>query len=156
MVDPLAGDALELTEQVELGVLVGVTVPGLQKVLRQVVQHGAAPQLVRVNERQVDALTDDRLVLRDRGADQIPRQGHRGIRVEVGCQPLLGQFDLVAQHARESDLAGVALRCDGLDLHGWPGFLDVGDHRLPCEVEWDAENVRVLDVEEPGLLVRVV
>jgi hypothetical protein len=53
------------------------------------------------------------------------------------------------------DLQGVALRADGPDLNGFSRLLGRCDNRLGCKVEWNAENIGVLDIEAT-LLVEVI
>ena len=91
----------------------------------------------------------------DRRADQVGRQFQDRVVVELGGQAFLGQLDAVALDAREADLQCVAVGADGLDLDGLARRLRRGDDRLGGEVEGDAEDVGVLDVEE-ALLVQVV
>ena len=43
-----------------------------------------------------------------------------------------------------------------MNLNGWPGRLGRSNHRLRSEIERDAEDIGVLDVEETALLVQVV
>ena len=88
-------------------------------------------------------------------ADEVGGQFQDGVLVEVGCQPLLGQFDAVAFDAREADFERVALGADRLDLDRLARRLRRRDDRLGREVEGNAEDVGVFDVEE-ALLVQVV
>ena len=88
-------------------------------------------------------------------ADEVGRQLEHRVVVEVGGEPLLGQLDAVALDAREADLERVALRAHGLDLDRLARRLRRRDDRLGGEVERNAEDVGVLDVEQ-ALLVQVV
>ena len=89
------------------------------------------------------------------GADQVRRELQDRVVVELGGQPLLRQLDAVALDAREADLERVALGPHRLDLDRLARRLRRRDDRLGGEVERDAEDVGVLDVEQ-ALLVQVV
>ena len=75
--------------------------------------------------------------------------------LNVGRQPFLRQFDAVALDAREADFERVALGPHGLDLDRLARRLRRRDDRLGGEVEGNAEDVGVLDVEQ-AVLVQVV
>ena len=64
-------------------------------------------------------------------------------------EAFLGQFDAVAFDAGEADFERVALRAHGLDLNGLARRLRRGDDRLGGEVEGNAEDIGVFDIEEP-------
>ena len=70
-------------------------------------------------------------------------------------EPFLGQFDAVALDAREADFERVALRPHGLDLNRLARRLRRSDDRLGGEVERNAEDVGIFDVEQP-FFVQVV
>ena len=59
-----------------------------------------------------------------------------------------GKLDAVAGDAGESDGQMVALRADGADLDGFGWRLWFGDDGLGGEIEGNAEDIGVLDVEE--------
>ena len=94
-------------------------------------------------------------LLRVGGADEVGRQLQDGVVVELGGQPLLGQFDAIALDAREADFEGIALGPHGLDLDRLARRLRRRDDRLGGEVEGNAEDVGVFDVEQ-ALFVQVV
>ena len=147
-VEPLARDALELAEEVQLWLFAGVAPLGLQQSLGQVEEQGRAAEIAGVDQVQIDPFPDDPLVAGNRWADEIGRQLQRRVVVELGGETLLRQLDAVARHPREADLARVALRGDCPYEHGLARRLRRHRHR-PCrEVERDAEDVGVLDVEE--------
>ena len=89
------------------------------------------------------------------GPDEIGRQLQDRVVVELGRQPLLRQLDAVALDAREADLERIALGAHGLDLDRLARRLRRRDDRLGGEVERDAEDVGVFDVEQ-AFLVQVV
>src|SRR5690242_2419962 len=99
-------------------------------------------------EAEVHALTDDPLIMRDRRADQLGRELERRVVAEARGKPLLGEFHAVPFHAREADLERVAIWADGAHHDRGPRRLRRRWHRLRREVEGDAEDVGVLDVEK--------
>ena len=113
------------------------------------------PHVAQMLEAHVHALADDAGVAGDRRADEIGAEFQDGVVVEVGGQPFLRQLDAIALDAREADFQRVALRAHGLDLHRLARRLRRGDDRLGREVEGNAEDVGVFDVEQP-FLVQVV
>ncbi len=155
-VEPLLGDALELAEQVELRLLAGVAPLRVEQALGEVEEQRRRPHVAQVLEVQVHALADDAGVPRDRTGRPGPGVSSRiGVVVELGRQPLLGQLDAIALDAREADFERVALGPHGLDLDRLARRLRRRDDRLGREVERNAEDVGVLDVEQ-ALLVQVV
>ncbi len=75
--------------------------------------------------------------------------------VELGRKPFLGQLDAVAFDAWEADLERVALGAHGLDLDRFARRLRRCDDGLGREVEWNAEDVGILDVEQ-AFFVQIV
>ena len=65
-IEPLARDALQLAEEMELGLVARVAPLCLQEPLREVEQQRRAPQVPGVDEAEVDALADDAFVPRPR------------------------------------------------------------------------------------------
>ena len=147
-VEPLLGDALELAEQVELGLLAGIAPFGVEQALGDVEEQRGRPHVAQVFQVQVDAFADDAGVPGDRRADEVGRQLQDRVVVEVGRQPFLGQFDAIAFDAREADFESVAVGPDGLDLDGLARRLRRRDDRLGGEIEGNAEDVGIFDVEE--------
>ncbi len=82
------------------------------------------------------------------GPTRSGREFQDRVVVEVGGEPLLRQLDAVAFDAREADFERVALRAHGLDLNRLARRLRRGDDGLGGEVEGNAEDVGVFDVEE--------
>ena len=68
--------------------------------------------------------------------------------LKSAVEPLLGQLHAIAFDARKADFERVALGADGLDLNRLARRLRRGDDRLRGEVEGNAEDVGVFDVEE--------
>ena len=93
--------------------------------------------------------------LRDGRADQVRRQLQDRVVVEFGREPLLGQLDAIALDAREADFQSIALGPHGLDLDRLAGRLRRRHDRLGGEVERNAEDVGVFDVEQ-AFFVQVV
>ena len=106
------------------------------------------PHVAQVLEAQVDAFADDAGVARDRRADEVGREFQDGVVVEVGGQPFLRQFDAIAFDARKADFESVALGAHGLDLNRLARRLRRRDDRLRGEVEGNAEDVGIFDVEQ--------
>ena len=106
-------------------------------------------------EVQVHAFADDAGVARDGRADEVGAEFQDRVVVEVGGEAFLGQLDAIAFDAGEADFERVALRAHGLDLNRLARRLRRGDDRLGREVEGNAEDVGVFDVEQP-FLVQVV
>ena len=155
IVEPLAGDGLEVAEEVELGLLAGVTPLCLDESLGEVEEEGGLSDLVEVFEVEVDAFADDALVAGVGGANDVGRELQRRLVGELGGELLGGEFDSVTLNAREPDLQVVAFWAYSTDVHGLPGRLRWSDDGLGGEVEGDSEHVCVLDVEAP-LVIQVV
>ena len=91
------------------------------------------------------------------GADEVGGEFQDGVVVELGGQPFLRQLDAIAFDAGEADFESIALGTDGLDLDRLARRLRRGDDRLGREVEGNAEDVGIFDVEQPcRLFVQVV
>ena len=69
VIEPLPGDRLQLSEQMELRLVAGVAPLRVQQMACEVKEDGRLPQVARVLERQVDALSDDADVQGVRGTD---------------------------------------------------------------------------------------
>ena len=108
-----------------------------------------------MREAHVLTLADDALIAGDRRTDEIRVELENGVGIEVGRQPFVRQLDAVALDAREADLERIALGAHGLDLNGLAWRLRRRHHRLGREVERNAEDVRVFNVEQ-SLVVEVV
>ena len=121
----------------------------------QFVQDLRGPHVAGVNEIEVDLFADDPGVLGLGRADEVGRQFQNGVVVELGRQPLLGQLDAIALDARETDLEGVALGPHRFDLDGLARRLRRRDDRLGGEVEGNAEDVGIFDVEQ-AFFVQIV
>ena len=87
-------------------------------------------------------------VARVRRTNEIGRQLQHGVGVERGRESLGRQLHAVALDARETNLQMVPVRPHRLHLHRLSRRLRRGDDRLGGEVERDAEDVGVLDVEQ--------
>ena len=104
---------------------------------------------------QVHAFADDARIPCDGRANQIGAEFENGIGAEGGREALLGQFDAVAFDTRELDVEAVSLQAHGFDLNRLTRRLRGRDNGLGREVEGNAENVCVFDVEET-LVIEVV
>ena len=147
-VEPLLGDALELAEEMELRLLAGVTPFRVEQALGDVEEQRGRPHVAQVLQVHVHAFADDAGIAGDGGADEVGAELEDGIFVEVGCEAFLGQFDAVAFDAGEADFERVALRADGFDLDRLARRLRRGDDGLGREVEGNAEDIGVFDIEE--------
>jgi len=101
-----------------------------------------------VNQIQVDLLADDPGVSCFRRANQIRSQFQDGVLIEFRSQPFLRQLDAISDDAREADFKRIAIRAHGSDLDGFAWRLRWSDDRFGGEVEGDAENVGVFDIEQ--------
>ena len=147
VIEPLTGDAFQLAEQVELRLLAGVAPLGFEEPFRQVIDERGAPDVLEMIEAQVYAFADDAFVAGDCRSYDVWSENERRIVVERCGEALFGQLDAVALHAREVDLALIAVWCDRAHLHGLARRLRRGDHGFDREIEGDAEHIRILDVE---------
>ena len=111
-------------------------------------EQGGGAHVAEMFEIEVDAFADDAGVPRDRTARRVGGEFQDRVVVEVGGQPLLGQLDAIALDAREADFQRVAVGAHGLDLDGLARRLRRSDDGLGGEVEGNAEDVGVLDVEQ--------
>ena len=79
--------------------------------------------------------------------DEVGAEFENGVLVEAGGEALFGQLDVVALHAGEADFERVAV-WNGFDLNRLTRWLRWSDDGLRREVEGDAENIGILDIEE--------
>ena len=147
-VEPLLGDALELAEEVEFRFLAGVAPFRVEQALGDVEDERGGPHVAQMLEVQVHAFADDARIARDRRADEVGAEFQDGVVVEVGGQPFLRQFDAIAFDAREADFKRVALGAHGFDLNRLTRRLRRGDDRLGREIEGNAEDVGIFDIEK--------
>ena len=110
MVQPAAGDPLELAEQVQLRILVAVAPVFFQQGLGEVVHQRGGAQVAAVHQVQVDALADNPGVVGNGRTDDFRGEHQRRVPVELRVHVLFGQLDAVALHAREPDLAPIPFR----------------------------------------------
>ena len=89
------------------------------------------------------------------GSDEIGAECQNGFSVEVCGKPFHRQFHAIALDTREANFECIAFGAHGLDLHCLARRLGWGDDRLGGEIEGDAENVRVFDVEQT-LIIQLV
>ncbi len=148
IVQPFLGDALELPEEVQLGLFAGVTPLGVDQPVSQVKEQRRGANVAEVFDCEVYAFADDAFVAGFARTNQVRREGEGRIAAELGHQPFFRQFDAVAFDTRKDDLQRVALRAHGLDLYRLARRLRLGDDRLGGEVEGNAEHVGVFDVEQ--------
>ena len=110
---PAAGDSLELTEQVQLRLLLGRAPVFLQQGLGEMVDQRGRAQIPAVDQVQVDAFADDAGIVGDGRADDVRREDQGRVLAELRVDVFLRQFDAVSLHAREANLTGVPIRGDG-------------------------------------------
>jgi hypothetical protein len=118
-------------------------------------QQRAGAHVAQVLEAHVGTLADDAGVAGDGRADQRGAEGQDGFVVEAGAEAFFGQLDPVAFDAGKLNFQRVALRAHGLDLHRLARRLGRADDGLGGEVEGDAEDIGVFDVEQ-AFFVEVV
>ena len=104
---------------------------------------------------QIDGLADDPLVPNFRWANEIGCQIEQGVTLELGRESLFGQFDPIPLHPRKGDFESIAIRPNSVHPDRLSGFNRRRNDRLCREVEWDAENVGILDIQ-PLFLVEIV
>ena len=146
---------LELAEEVQLRRFAGIAVFLIEKMLGEVKEDRRAAHVVEVLDGQVHALADDALVLGDGRADKSGRQLQHRILVEFRRELLVRQLDAIAFDAREADFERVALRADRMDADGLARLGRRRDDGLRREVEGDAENVGIFDVEQ-AVFIQIV
>lgn len=154
-VQPFLGDALELAEEMQLGFLAGVAPLGVKQALGEVEEQRGRAHVAEVFQAHVRRFSDDSGILGDGRSDQLGTEDQGGVVVELRAEAFLWEFDAVAFHAGKADFQGVALRTDGFDLDRFARRLWRRDDGLGGEIEGNAENVGVFDVEE-ALLVEFV
>ncbi len=81
-VEPLLGDALELAEQMELGLLAGVAPFRVEQALGDVEEQRGGAHVAQMLQVHVHAFADDAGVSRDGRADEIRAEFEDGIVVE--------------------------------------------------------------------------
>ena len=96
----------------------------------------------------IHAFANDAGVASDGRADEVRGEFQNGIVVEAGREAFLGQFDAVAFDARKADFERIALRTDGLDLNRLARWLRRSDDGLGREIEGNAEDIGIFDIEE--------
>ena len=89
-IKPLLRDALELAEQVELGLLTSVSELRVEQPPGEFIEQRRLPHVAEVLEAHVGSLTNNAGVLRDRRPHQIRRQFEHGVVVELGLKMVLG------------------------------------------------------------------
>ena len=106
-------------------------------------------------QTHVGTFTDDAGIAGDGRPYQAGAQRKNRFAVELGSEPLFRQLHAVALHAGEANLQRNALRAHGLDLNGLAWWLWRTNDGLGREVERDAKNVGIFDVEK-ALLIQIV
>ena len=109
-VEPLLGDALELTEEMELRLFAWIAPFRVEQPLGDVEDERGGPHIAQMLEAHIHAFADDAGVARDRRADEVGAEHQDGVVVEIGGQPFLGQLHAIAFDAGEADFERVALR----------------------------------------------
>ena len=109
----------------------------------------------RVLEAQVDAFADDARLRVTDGPTRSGVSSRTESSLNLAVKPFLGQLHAIALDAGKADFEAIALGPHGLDLDRLARRLRRRDDRLGGEVERNAEDVGVLDVEQV-LLVQVV
>ena len=140
-VDPLARDALQLAEQMQLRFLARIPVFVVEEMPREVEQDRRRTHVFQMRHGQVDALANDPLVFRDRRPDEFRRQFQDMVRSENSFEALVGQFNAIAFHAGKDDLQSIALRLDRVNPDGLAWLGGGRDNGFCGEVERDAEDV---------------
>src|SRR5690606_9185954 len=103
-VEPLARDALELTEQVQLRGAVRVAPLVQEQVAREMKQQCGLADVAKVLDIEVRALSDDALDAYFGRADEKRRQLQLRVVVERRLEAILGELDAVARDVRKANL----------------------------------------------------
>ena len=88
-IEPLPGNALELSEKMKLRFLARVPPFGIQQPLGEVEQKRGLTNVIRMNQIEVHAFADNPLVCRDGWSDYIRCQFQNRVLVELGVKPFL-------------------------------------------------------------------
>ncbi len=150
--EPLARNALELAEKVQLRFAIGIAVLAQHQMGGELVDHLRRPHVAGMDQIEVHRLADDPGIAGFGGADQVRGELKHRVFVERCVEPFLRQLDAIALHAWEADFQCIALRAHCLHLNRFPRLLRRRHHRLGVEVEGNAEHVGVFHVEEVFLI----
>ena len=154
-VEPAAGETLDLREEVLLRETVLVAEARIEQVFGEVEADLRRPQPLQHLGGNGHAGADDSLH-DDRGGPDVGRGDFEpAVLGEDGFELLGRQVSAIAADAREDDLQRRALldRVDARDRFRRGGL---GDLRRGGEVERDAHDVGVLDIEKAGLGVEII
>jgi len=139
VVQPLAGDGLELPEEMQLGGAVRVAPMRVEQAMREIEQQRRLPQCAGVDEVEVYTLADAPFVARLRRPHQRRCGFECVVGSEIGSETLLRQFDHVAIESRKPDLERITLGRDRFHLHRRLDRLRLGNDWFGGEVEGNAE-----------------
>ena len=117
-IEPLSGDALELSEKMEFRLLARIAPLCVEQPLGEMKEQSRAPEVAGVNQIEVDALADYALVAGDGRANDIGREFQRRVLVELGFKPLFRQFHPVPGHPWKTDLERISFGPHGPHLNG--------------------------------------
>jgi len=121
----------------------------IEQPLGELEDQRGRPHIAQMVKAHVHAFANDAGVSRDRRADDVWAQYQGAVIVKVCGQTFFGRLYAISLDARKSDFQGVALGAHRLDLDSLAWRLRWGDDGLGGEVEGDAKNISILDIEEP-------
>ena len=155
LVEPAAGETLDLRKEMLLREVVLVAEARVEQMLGEVEADLRRPQPLQHLRRDGDARADDPFHDDRGGADVRGRDFQPAVLGEDGFELLGRQIAAIAADAREDDLQRRAL-LDRMDARDRLRLGGLGDLRRGGEVERNAHDVGVFDVEQAGLGVEVV
>jgi hypothetical protein len=80
--------------------------------------------------------------------DQIGRQFQHRVVVEFGGQAFFGKFDSIALNSRKGNFQGITIGPDGVNADRFARLGRRCHDRLGGEIEWDTEDVGILDIQQ--------
>ena len=155
LVEPAPGEPLDLREQMLLGETVLVAKARIEQMLGEVEADLGGAQPLQHLRRDGDARADDALHDDGRGPDVQRRDLQPAVRREDRFELVGREIAAITAHARKHDLQRRAL-FDGVDAGDGLRRRRLGDLRRAGEIERDAHDVGIFDVEQAGLGVEVI
>jgi hypothetical protein len=151
----LLGDALKLAEKVKFRFLSWVAPFCVDQALGKMKDKRGWTDVAQVLQIHIDALANDAGAASYRRTNKIGGQLKNRVVIKLGNEALLRQFNTIPLNPRKTDFEVVSLGTNGFDLHCLAWRVGRSDNGFCREIEGNAENVRILGIEEI-FLVEVV